>query len=76
MKIKFFNLDKIKIHITTRMIATIALITDPKKKLNSPNPETEIGPNIVTTIPPPTSIRIHIANKNPKRPDFKAKSPS
>jgi hypothetical protein len=38
------------------MIATIALITDPINQLSSPNPEIEIGPNIVTTIPPPTSI--------------------
>ena len=58
------------------MIATIALITDPINISNSPNPETEIGPNSVTTIPPPTSIKIHIANKNPKRPDFKGKPPS
>ncbi len=58
------------------MIATIALVTDPINKLNSPNPEIEIGPNIVTTIPPPTSIKIHIANKNPKRPDFTRNTPS
>jgi hypothetical protein len=58
------------------MIATIALITDPINISNSPNPETEIGPNIVTTIPPPTNIKSHIANKNPKRPDFKEKPSS
>ena len=58
------------------MIATIALITDPINKLNSPNPEIEIGPNIVTRIPPPTSIKTHIPNKNPKRSDFIMKLPS
>jgi hypothetical protein len=30
----------------------------------------------LTVIPPPTSIKIHIPNKNPKRPDFKEKHPS
>ena len=58
------------------MIATIALITDPINQSSSPNPEIENGPNIVTAIPPPTSIKIHIPNKNPKRPDFKEKHPS
>ena len=53
------------------MIATTALITDAINQSSSPNPEIEMGPNTVTTIPPPTSIKIHIANKNPKRPDFK-----
>ena len=76
MKIQFFNIDKIKIHITTRMIATIALIIDPKNKSNSPNPEIESGPKILTAIPPPASIKIHIANKNPKRLNFKEKHPS
>jgi len=58
------------------MIATIALITDPINKSSSPNPEIENGPSIMTVIPPPTSIKIHITNKNPKRPNFKEKPPS
>ena len=49
------------------MIATIALITEPINQSSLPNPEIENGPNIVTAIPPPISIKIHIPNKNPKR---------
>ena len=50
-------------------------MTDVINQSNSPNPETENGPNIVTAIPPPTSIKIHIPNKNPKRLYFKEKPP-
>ena len=53
-----------------------ALITDPINKLNSPKPETEIGPKIVTTIPPPKIIKPHIANKKVNSPDFKGILPS
>jgi hypothetical protein len=51
-------------------MATIALMIDVINQLNSPNPDRVIGPNRVTTIPPPASIKTHIANKNPKRPNF------
>jgi len=57
-------------------MATIALMIDVINQLNSPNPDRVIGPNRVTTIPPPASIKTHIANKNPKRPDFKEISSS
>lgn len=49
---------------------------DAINRLNSPYPVIEIGPKIVTRIPPPRRIRIHIANKNPNRPDFKEILPS
>ena len=68
--------DKIKIQIITRTIAITALITDAINQLNSPNPEIEIGPKIVTTIPPPTIINPHIANKKVNNPDFKVIHPS
>jgi len=57
-------------------MATIALITDEINQSRSPNPEIDIGPKRVTTIPPPTRIKIHIANKNPNKLDFKIISPS
>ena len=53
-----------------------ALITDAINQSNSPNPETEIGPRMVTTIPPPTIINPHIANKKVNSPDFKVILPS
>lgn len=43
----------------------IAWITDPINPLAVPYPETSIGPNMETTIPPPMRIKIHMANKNP-----------
>ena len=49
---------------------------DAINELRSPNPDIEIGPRIVTTIPPPTSIKPHIASKNPSRPNFKVIHPS
>jgi hypothetical protein len=64
------------LQLPTRTSAIIALITDAINQLRSPNPEIEMGPSIVTTIPPPTMIRVHIANKNPKSPGFKMKLPS
>ncbi len=76
MKIQFFNFDKIKIQITIRTSAMIDLITDAITQSSSPNPEIEIGPKIVTRIPPPTIIKTHIENKNPKRSDFKLRLPS
>ena len=54
----------------------IALITDAMNQLSSPNPEIEIGPKMVTTIPPPTIINPHIANKKVNSPDFKEILPS
>jgi len=53
-----------------------ALITDAINQSNSPKPEIEIGPKIVTTIPPPKIIKPHIANKKMNSPDFKAIYPS
>lgn len=64
------------IHNNTRKIATVALTIDEiNKSSSSPNPEIEIGPKILTIIPPPIRIRPHMANKNPKMP-FKVKSSS
>jgi len=51
-------------------------MTDAINQLRSPNPDIVIGPRSVTTIPPPISIKIHIANKNPNKPDFKMIRPS
>lgn len=76
MNIQFFIFDKIKIQITTRTSAMTALITDAINQLSSPNPEIEIGPRMVTTIPPPTIINPHIANKKVNNPDFKGIFPS
>jgi len=58
------------------MIAIIPLITEPINQLNSPYPLIEMGPKMVTIIPPPTIIKSHIANKKPYRLDFKEKHPS
>jgi len=69
-------LDRIKIHTTTKTTATIALITDAINQSRSPNPEIDIGPRRETTIPPPTIIKTHIANKNPNNPGFKMTLPS
>ena len=52
-------------------MATIALMTEETNQSRSPKPETDIGPRRMTTIPPPTTIRTHIANKNPNKLDFK-----
>lgn len=43
-----------------------ALITDVtyKSTESDPNPENDIGPRIMTAIPPPNSIRIHIVKRN------------
>jgi hypothetical protein len=48
------------------MIAISPLDAELKKESNSPKPEIEIGPRIITAIPPPTIIKIHIKNMNPK----------
>lgn len=63
---KFFSLAKIKIHAMERPIAILPLRIEFNKVSYSPYPEIEIGPKIVTAIPPPIKIRIHIKNKNPK----------
>jgi len=76
LKIIFFNFDRIKIHTTTKIIAIIALITDEINQSRSPNPEIDIGPRRITTIPPPAIIKIHIVNKNPNKSDFKTIAPS
>ena len=47
------------------MIAMIPLKTDEIIESRSPNPDTEIGPRIITTTPPPKSIKSHIAINNP-----------
>jgi len=57
-------------------MATVALMIDAISQSRSPNPEMDIGPKRVTTIPPPIIIKIHIANKNPNKPDFKMAQPS
>ncbi len=62
--------------MATRIIATTAFMIEDMNQFSSPYPEIEIGPKIVTTIAPPTSIRIHIPNKNPYRPGFILKPPS
>jgi len=63
---KFFSLAKIKTHAIDKPIAIIPLRMDPNNSSYSPYPEIEMGPKIVTAIPPPIKIRIHIKNKNPK----------
>ena len=45
----------------TRIIAIIALIDDEIIESKSLYPVIEIGPKIVTSMPPPTSNKIHIA---------------
>ena len=37
-------------------------------QLRSPKVVIEIGPKMVTTMPPPIKIRIHIENKKPNNP--------
>ena len=54
------------IHIITIIIATPPFTTDVRIGSKSPKPETEIGPNTITAIPPPITINIHNPNKNPK----------
>ena len=63
---KFFNFNKIKTQSIDNPIAARPLIREFIKESNSPNPETERGPRMVTAIPPPRIIRIHIKNKKPK----------
>jgi len=55
----------------TSRIAITALMTDEINQSRSPKPEIDTGPKRTTTIPPPTIIKIHIANKNPNKLDFK-----
>ncbi len=54
----------------------IALIIEDKIKSISPNPDIEIGPNMVTTIPPPIRIKSHIPKIKPNIPIFKFSHPS
>ncbi len=63
---KFFIFSKINTQIKDKDIAIIPLKTELIKGSNSPKPVIEIGPKIVTAIPPPISIKSHIKNKNPK----------
>ncbi len=49
-------------------MAITAFIVEDIIQLRLPYPVIEIGPNIVTTIPPPIRIKIHMANKNTKIP--------
>lgn len=49
-----------------KIIAIIPFTIEFNKELNSPNPESEIGPTTRIAIPPPIIIRIHIKNINPK----------
>jgi len=54
LKIQFFNLDKIKIHITTNIKAIITLIPDEIIQMkNHQISWIENGPNKTTIIPPP-----------------------
>ncbi|MFB5614993.1 MAG: hypothetical protein ACE5RI_07840 [Candidatus Nitrosomaritimum yanchengensis] len=57
---------KTKTHITDKIIAISPLVTELKKESNSPKPVIEMGPRIVTAMPPPTKIKTHIKNMNPK----------
>lgn len=41
----------------------MAFTPDEISEFISPKPSIEIGPKIVTTIPPPIKIKIHIPNK-------------
>ncbi len=54
----------------------IALVTEDKNQFISPKPVTEIGPKIVTTIPPPIRIKIHITKIKLNNPIFKSSLPS
>ena len=49
-----------------------ALITDEINQSRSPKPETDIGPKIVTRIPPPNRINTHIPKRKPNNSGFKA----
>ena len=57
-------------------MAVTALTADVMSRSNEPNPDIEIGPRTTTAMAPPSSIRIHIANKNTNKTGFKKTHPS
>ena len=59
-----------------RRIAIPPFVTDVKILSNSPKPEIEIGPKIITAIPPPRRIKIHIAKRKTRIVEIKFSSPS
>ena len=68
--------DKTKTQAITRIIAIIAFIPEDKIESKSPKPEIDIGPNIVTRIPPPANNKSHITKINTKIEEFIVKHPS